>query len=136
MIDEENSGKDWNEGEPDHEGIMAVTQLHRIEEMSSMMLKMINENDEIPGWIQYKFSRAYDSLNDVFAYLETVTHMESGGVVEAKKKKGLWANVHARRKAGKRARRPGEKGYPDAKAWKKLTEVELRQFIRSVLNEK
>lgn len=31
---------------------------------------------------------------------------------EAKKKAGLWANIHARRRAGKRRRRPGEKGYP------------------------
>jgi hypothetical protein len=29
-----------------------------------------------------------------------------------KKKRGLWANIHARRKAGKRPKRPGEKGYP------------------------
>lgn len=28
------------------------------------------------------------------------------------KKRGLWANMHARRKAGKRPKRPGEKGYP------------------------
>lgn len=35
------------------------------------------------------------------------THLE-----EAKKKRGLWANIHARRKAGKRPKRPGEKGYP------------------------
>jgi hypothetical protein len=28
------------------------------------------------------------------------------------KKPGLWANIHARRKAGKRPKRPGEKGYP------------------------
>ena len=27
-------------------------------------------------------------------------------------KPGLWANIHARRKAGKRRLRPGEKGYP------------------------
>ena len=31
---------------------------------------------------------------------------------EARKKKGLWAYIHARRKAGKRPKRPGEKGYP------------------------
>jgi hypothetical protein len=30
-----------------------------------------------------------------------------------KKKRGLWANIHARRKAGKRPKRPGEKGYPE-----------------------
>lgn len=35
------------------------------------------------------------------------THLE-----EAKKNRGLWANIHARRKAGKRPKRRGEKGYP------------------------
>jgi hypothetical protein len=33
-------------------------------------------------------------------------------IEEAKKKRGLWANIHARRKAGKRPKKPGEKGYP------------------------
>ena len=28
------------------------------------------------------------------------------------KKKGLWANIHAKRKRGERAAKPGEKGYP------------------------
>ena len=38
---------------------------------------------------------------------------ESEEMSEGKKKnKGLWANIHARRKAGKRPKRPGEKGYP------------------------
>lgn len=29
-----------------------------------------------------------------------------------KKKKGLWDNIWARRRAGKRPKRPGEEGYP------------------------
>jgi len=28
------------------------------------------------------------------------------------KKKGLWANIHAKRKRGERPARPGEEGYP------------------------
>lgn len=32
--------------------------------------------------------------------------------IEAKKRPGLWANIRSRRKAGKKPRRPGEKGYP------------------------
>jgi hypothetical protein len=36
----------------------------------------------------------------------------------ASKKRGLYANVNARKKAGKRPKRPGEKGYPSAKAWR------------------
>lgn len=40
-----------------------------------------------------------------------------------KEKKGLWANIHAKRKrieagSGERMRRPGEKGAPSAKALK------------------
>jgi hypothetical protein len=30
-----------------------------------------------------------------------------------KKKKGLWANIHAKRKRGERPARPGEEGYPE-----------------------
>lgn len=32
---------------------------------------------------------------------------------EGKKKKGLWANIHAKRKRGERPARPGEKDYPE-----------------------
>jgi hypothetical protein len=32
--------------------------------------------------------------------------------VEESKERGLWANIRARRAAGKRPKRPGEKGYP------------------------
>jgi hypothetical protein len=35
---------------------------------------------------------------------------------------GLWANIHKKRKAGKRPAKRGEKGYPSDKAWKELTE--------------
>ena len=55
-------------------------------------------------------------------------------VDEKKKPKGLWANINARKKAGKRPHRPGEKGYPDAKTWKKLTkESLLREVIQDTL---
>lgn len=35
------------------------------------------------------------------------------------KKKGLYANINARRKAGLPAKKPGEAGYPTAEAFKK-----------------
>lgn len=34
------------------------------------------------------------------------------------KRPGLYANINARRKAGKPAKKPGQKGYPTAKAFK------------------
>ena len=38
--------------------------------------------------------------------------------LEEKKKKGLWANVHAKRKRGEKPAKPGDEDYPDEEAWK------------------
>tara|TARA_B100000287_G_scaffold427504_1_gene477248 strand:- start:741 stop:1205 length:465 start_codon:yes stop_codon:yes gene_type:complete len=38
--------------------------------------------------------------------------------------KGLWANIHAKRKRGEKPAKPGDKDYPDSKTWKKLTKEE------------
>lgn len=115
----EEQGRDWNEGHPDHEGEMAVTQLHRIVEMASELLELVGEDDELPGWVQYKVGRAYTDLSDAHGYIEAESDEGSMSVVEArkrkkkgKKKRGLWDAIHARREAGKRPKRPGEKGYP------------------------
>lgn len=45
-------------------------------------------------------------------------------VLDEKKKKGLWANIHAKRKRGERPAKKGEKDYPDEKAWKAAQESE------------
>ena len=122
---------DWNEGEPDHEGEMALSQLHRIAEMATMLLDIIEEGDELPGWVQYKFSKAYSDLNDAFGYIESMSH----NLGEAKRKKsgkkkpkGLWHNIHSRRKAGKKPLRPGQKGYP--KTLKIESKEQLEELIK------
>jgi hypothetical protein len=146
MHDDAEQGKDWNEGHPDHEGEMAVSQLHRIFEMSDMLLDIIGENDELPGWIQYKITRAYSDLSDAFGYIESKNHMsyeephqsslpvslEKDEDMSEGKKKGLWANIHARRKAGKKPRQPGEKGFPKTL---KIDEAMLRQIIKQVMDD-
>ena len=132
MDNMKNAGYDWNENEPDHEGEMAVSQLHRIVDMAEMLLDIVGENDELPGWVQYKLGRAYNDMTDLFGYIESKSHdlhndddlvyddngmmsldIEDNSVTEAKKKKakGLWANIHARRKSGKPRLKPGQKGY-------------------------
>ena len=40
------------------------------------------------------------------------------------KKKGLWANVHAKRKRGEKPAKKGDKDYPDDKAWKSAQETD------------
>jgi hypothetical protein len=46
-----------------------------------------------------------------------------------KKKKGLWDNIWARRRAGKRPKRPGEKGYPKTLNIEGAELDSLRKFI-------
>lgn len=146
-------GHDWNEGHPDHEGVMAVTQLHRIAEMAEMLLDMISENDELEGWVQFKISRAYNDITDMFSYIEYKNHemseprldteaafgdlrdrqeMEVSEAKKRKKKSTLWGNIRARRKAGKPRLKPGQKGYP------KTLNIESREFrdiVRSLIQE-
>lgn len=40
-----------------------------------------------------------------------------------KSKPGLWANIHAKRERGEAPAKPGDKDYPDAKNWKKVTSI-------------
>jgi len=125
--DMDHEGKDWNEGHPDHEAEMALSQLHRIREMAEELLEMFGEDDELQGWVQYKISRAYNDLNDAYGYTEYQYHKdydlededEEYEIAEGrkrkgkkKKKKGLWDNIRDRREKGLPRKRPGEKGYP------------------------
>ncbi len=48
---------------------MASSQLHRLNDVTSMLLDMLSSNDELPSWLQSKITRAYTDLNDVFGYL-------------------------------------------------------------------
>ncbi len=52
-----------------------------------------------------------------------------------KKKKGLWDNIWARRRAGKRPKRPGEKGYPKTLNIESAELNSIREFIFEVLQE-
>ena len=49
--------------------------------------------------------------------------LASAGIADMGKKPGLYANVNARKKAGKAPRKPGQKGYPTAKAWKQAAKT-------------
>ena len=41
---------------------------------------------------------------------------------EANEKKGLWDNVHAKRKRGEKPAKKGDEDYPDEEAWKQAQE--------------
>lgn len=113
------STKPWDEDhDKDDEGGMALNIFSRIEEMIDVLQELVEEKDKLPPWVQYKITTALNSISDVYGYMygesekNSTSFNESEDNLQEKKKKGLWANMWARRKAGKRPLRPGEKGYP------------------------
>ena len=86
---------------------MAVSSMSRSVEMLEELLELIDSDGPLPAWVQSKITTIYNDLSDVHGYISGQAEQVDEG-----KKKGLWANIHARRKAGKRPLRPGEKGYP------------------------
>ena len=42
-------------------------------------------------------------------------------------KKGLWANIHAKRKRGEKPAKPGDEDYPDKKNWDDNTDEQIKE---------
>ncbi len=51
------------------------------------------------------------------------------------KKKGLWANIHAKRKRGEQPAKEGDEDYPDASSWQKVTKKKPNKGKRFVSKE-
>jgi len=87
---------------------------------------------------KWKCGSAHEKLAEILQSLskraETENQKEAGG------KPGLWANIHAKKERGEAPAKPGEKGYPTAKNWKKVTresekKAELPDLNKNRLNE-
>jgi dephospho-CoA kinase len=48
-------------------------------------------------------------------------------------KPGLWANIHAKRKRGEKAAKPGDEDYPDKKQWNKLSKEGAPRYQKEIL---
>lgn len=66
----------------DHEGKMAKADLYKLAEYSIKLFKMIEDDDELQGWVQAKITKASDYISSVYHYLEyeqlADTKIESG----------------------------------------------------------
>jgi predicted RNA-binding protein with EMAP domain len=54
----------------DHEAKMARADLYKLAEYSVKLFKMIEENEELDGWVQAKITKASDYISSVYHYLE------------------------------------------------------------------
>lgn len=48
-------------------------------------------------------------------------------IIMADNKPGLWENIRKKRARGEPPAKPGEEGYPDKDAWKKLTAKQIAE---------
>jgi hypothetical protein len=109
--------------EYDYEGDMAMSQLKSIIANSQRMHDSMSEDTNLPEWVQSKITLAED-------YISTAANYLQGEVNEGKR--GLWDNIHAKRKrikagSGERMRKPGSEGAPTAADFKnsRTEEVEV-----------
>jgi hypothetical protein len=54
----------------DHEGKMAKADLYKLAQYSAKLFRMIDENEELDGWVQAKITKASDYISNVYHYLE------------------------------------------------------------------
>jgi hypothetical protein len=50
-------------------------------------------------------------------------------------KKGLWDNIHAKKKRGEKPAKPGDEDYPDKKSWEKAKKSEGEECSEEMLEE-
>jgi len=90
--------------------------------------------EEFQIWVESLIEEGYDlsdyTLDEMYEFyideekrFKTINREE----VDLEEKRGLWDNIHAKRKRGERPAKPGEKGYP-----KTLNVEELDQIIEGI----
>jgi len=98
------------------EGASYKSTLNRISELSDEINDLIDESDDLPSWIQDKITIANHNMDAILGYFKSQELDEES--------KGLWANIHAKRKRGESPAKKGEKDYPDKKSWDKASKSE------------
>lgn len=100
--------------EYDYEGDMAMSQLKSIIANSQKMHDMLGADTNLPEWVQSKITLAEDYITTAANYMQGEMKEEVSSLGE---KRGLWDNIHAKRKrikagSGERMRKPGSEGAP------------------------
>lgn len=54
----------------DHEARMAKADLYKLAQYSAKLFKMVEEGDELQGWVQAKITKASDYISSVYHYMD------------------------------------------------------------------
>jgi len=74
-----------------------------------------------PGMEKFKKTPGVINYNHTEHQIEPLVKKLQGLLKNAAERPGLLANIHAKRKRGEKAAKPGDKDYPDSKQWNKLS---------------
>ena len=93
--------------EADDESGMAKNQLDTVIRGAKELKSKIKNKKDLPAWVQSKITKGEDQIDTVADYMKS------------EEKRGLWDNIHAKRKrikagSGERMRKPGSEGAPSA----------------------
>jgi hypothetical protein len=96
-------------------------EVERVDEVSKELIGQVNKKRTLQN-IPSKTKKASDVLNRGLMRAAGIKPPVQKEEAVEEERKGLWANIWARRRAGKRMRKPGEKGAPSAEALKSAQE--------------
>lgn len=65
----ENPSEQQQEKKPDHEGRMAKSEIRSLITNSLKLYKIIDRNDELPGWVSAYITLSSDYINSVTQYM-------------------------------------------------------------------
>jgi hypothetical protein len=99
--------------EKDHEHSMARSELSTAMSAIKRLQKRMKGEGNIEAWVQSKITKASDYLDTAADYLDS-----GESKVDEEAKHGLYYNVNKRKEKGLPPKKPGQEGYPTAKAWK------------------
>lgn len=69
-VHDENCGHDYEDPEYDQEGYMTKSQLYKIGDLAMQLHDMIDDNDNLPEWMQSKVAQMSQMISDVKYALE------------------------------------------------------------------
>lgn len=98
------------------EGALYKPTLKDISDNAKKIESLIDPKEDLPSWVQDKITIANHNMDAILGYLESENLDEES--------KGLWANIHAKRKRGESPAKPGDEDYPDKKSWDKASKSE------------
>ena len=106
MWDKYTTGKLDIGEEKDHEVAMAQSQLSSAaKDIKTLQKRLGKKEKNIPAWMQAKITDTEHNMDAAAGYTKKEEFV-------SEKKRGLWDNIHAKRKRGERPSKPGEEGYP------------------------